>query len=167
MLPNVRKIHTYAGLLAFCGLLVYGFTSLAAALRTPGPRSVPLVAAYERAFDGPAEPEQICRALGLTLALPVNQAAIQRDRDGRLLLDLWHANGHHRVTVLDGRLKVEEYRVTTPRFADVLHMTTAIFRSGDWRMTAWAWYNEVAMWSLFVMLGTGIVISRKWTLKPG
>jgi len=95
--------------------------------------------------------------LHLSLATPIQSAVIQHDDSGRLVLDFWHANGRHRVTVLEGegRLRIEVVRNSLWRYLDILHMTTGAFRSGDWRMTLWADFNEFAMWSLGVMLLSG------------
>src|SRR5262249_5335219 len=43
------------------------------------------------------------------------------------------------------------------------HVTTAAFRSGDSRMQVWSWFNELAMWTLVVMLATGawLLIARR------
>jgi hypothetical protein len=86
---------------------------------------------------------------------------IQHDEANRLVLDFWHANGRHRVTVLEdeGRLRIEVMRSSLWRYLDTLHMTTGAFRSGDWRMTLWADYNEIAMWSLGAMLVSGAALS--------
>src|SRR4051812_7731713 len=165
MLGLVKKAHTYAGLLTFLNLVVFGIVGLSASFG-----ALHSDAALRRTFDQPFRPaanqsdkqvaDSVCRALGLTLALPVQSAAIQRDSAGRLLLDMYHANGHHRVTVIEseGKLRVEEFRASAPRFLDVLHMTTAVFHSGDWRMNAWAWYNEFAMWCLGLMMLSGVWI---------
>jgi hypothetical protein len=167
MMRLVKRLHTWAGLLTFVNLLVYGMAGLAATARTnPNNRTIGLTRRYEVAFTAPANAtdrqlaELICDVLGLTLAKPVQGPAIQRDAANNLLLDLYHVNGHHRVTVLEkeNRLQVEEFRAGVGRYADVLHMTTAVFRSGDRRMNVWAWYNEFAMWSLLGMTGSGLFL---------
>ena len=101
--------------------------------------------------------ERVCDLLGLSLATPIQSAVIQHDAAGNLLLDFWHANGWHRVTVLEqeGRLRVEVMRNSVWRYLGTLHATTAAFHSGDWRMQLWADYNEFAMWGLMGMIATG------------
>ncbi len=165
MLGLVKKAHTYAGLLTFLNLAVYGIVGLSASVGAMQGDAA-LRRTFEQPFTASANSsdkqvaESVCRTIGLTLALPVQSAAIQHDADGHLLLDLWHVNGHHRVTVLEseGKVRVEEFRSSTARYFDVLHMTTAVFRSGDWRMNAWAWYNEFAMWCLGLMMLSGVWI---------
>ena len=156
-------MHTWAGLLVFVHLAIYGIVGLAA-LAGAGLRSpIPLVRTFDRDFlVAPQQSDieiagEVCRTLGLTLAMPVNRFAIQHDDAHRLVLDLWHANGHHRVTVFEQehRLHVEEFRVGAGRYLAVLHMTTAAFRSDDWRMTAWSWWNEFALWCMAWMILSG------------
>ncbi len=165
MLALVKKAHTYAGLLTFLNLAVFGIVGLCASFG-----ALHGDAALRRTFEQPFKAganlsdkqvaESVGRALGPTLAMPVQSAAIQRGNSGNLLLDMWHVNGHHRVTVFEGegKIRVEEFRASTARYLDVLHMTTAVFRSGDWRMNAWAWYNEFAMWCLGAMMLSGVWI---------
>jgi hypothetical protein len=168
----LRKIHTYAGLLTFINLLVFGLVGISAALAPfPGRPEAPRI--EERAFTvAPNLTDrevagQVCSLLGLSLARPIQSAVIQHDFVNRLVLDFWHANGRHRVTVIEpeGRLRIEIYRNSLWRYLNTLHVTTAAFRSGDWRMQMWADYNEFAMWCLIVMLVSGIWM---WLLsRPG
>jgi hypothetical protein len=104
--------------------------------------------------------ERVCSLLGLSLATPVQSAAIQRDSANNLSFDFWHANGHHHVTVLEkeSRIRVEEFRNDLGDYLDTLHRTTAAFSSGDWRMQLWADYNEFAMWCLLGMIVTGVAL---------
>ena len=104
--------------------------------------------------------ERICSLLGLSLATPVNQAAIQHDAANNLFLDFRHANGGDQVTVLEkeGRLRVETTRNNIGLYLLVLHETTGAFHSGDWRMQLWADYNEFAMWCLLAMIVSGFAM---------
>ena len=158
----IARLHTYTGLLTFVNLMVFGIVGLSAALE-PKPaggawqsREMPL--RLDPALPDRAVAERVCAELGLTLATPIQNAVIQHDRSGRLLLDFWHANGRHRVTVLreQGTIRVEVQRKSLWSYLDTLHTTTAVFRTGDWRMRLWAWYNEFAMWSLLAMLASGV-----------
>jgi hypothetical protein len=158
----IQKLHTYAGLLAFVNLMVYAIVGISATL---GPRrGIPAVS--YRAFT--VEPnltdrqvaERVCTLLDLSLATPIQNAAIQHDAARNLLLDFFHANGRHKVTVLEkeGRLRIEVTRNTVWKYLDTLHVTTAVFRSGDWRMQLWAYFNEFAMWCLIAMMASGVAI---------
>ena len=97
---------------------------------------------------------RVVARLGLTLATPIQSAAIQHAPSGELLLDFYHANGRHKVTVLQERnqLRIEITRNSPARYADILHETTGVFRSGDWRMQLWAYENEFALWCFLTML---------------
>jgi uncharacterized iron-regulated membrane protein len=157
---TVKRIHTYAGLLTLVNLLVFAVTGIAQALHRP--RLLRETTAYADYQPVPGErdrdtAERLASLLGLTLATPVQAAAIQHDAAGNLLLDFYHANGRHRVTVLPDQhlLSITITRNALPRYLDILHMTTGVFRSGDKRMQMWAYYNEVALWCLLMLLGSG------------
>jgi len=160
----IKKLHTYAGLLTFLHLAVYGLVGLSVPFLRESKSATPVVS--YRDFTVPANltdrqvAEQICGLLGLSLATPVNQAAIQHDAAGNLFLDFWHANGRDQVTVLEkeGRLRIGTTRNSSAIYLFTLHETTAAFRSGDWRMQLWADYNEFAMWCLLAMIASGIAM---------
>jgi hypothetical protein len=160
----VRKIHTYAGLLTFVNLAVYGIVGLSLTFLRQSARPAPVVS--YRSFT--VEPnltdrqvaERVCAELNLSLATPVNSFAIQHDAANNLFLDFRHANGRHQVTVLEkeGRIRIEVSRNSLWHYLFTLHETTAAFHSGDWRMQLWADYNEFAMWSLLAMIVSGFTM---------
>jgi hypothetical protein len=164
LLRLLRRLHTYAGLLTFVHLGVYGIVGLTIPFLRQSPGRVPVV--HYRSFPVPPNltdrqvAERICSLLGLSLATPVNNAVIQQDASNNLVLDFWHANGRDQVTVLEkeGRLRIETVRNNLPLYLFTLHETTAAFHSGDWRMQLWADYNEFVMWSLLGMLATGFAM---------
>lgn len=160
----LRKVHTYAGLLTFINLAIYGTVGLSAAyLLRPHP-GTPAVSyrnfAVQPNLTDRQVAEQVCSLLNLSLATPVNSFAIQHDEANNLLLDFRHANGRHRVTVLEkeGRIRIEATRNSLWLYLYTLHETTAAFHSGDWRMQLWADYNEFAMWSLLLMIASGFAM---------
>jgi hypothetical protein len=167
----IRKIHTYAGLLTFINLIVLALVGLSAALESrPGAGTAPVV------FDLPfvvevnntdrQVAERVCDLLHLSLATPIQSAVIQHDAQNRLVLDFFHANGRHLVTVLEGdqRIRVAVRRNSVWKYLDTLHTTTGVFRSGDWRMQAWAYFNEFALWSLTGMVASGLAM---WVTARG
>jgi len=166
----LRKIHTYLGLLTLINLMVFGVVGLAATwrLQAAAPfqpeevRYLPFTPAADETDAAVAD--RVCTLLGLSLARPIQKQVIQRDAAHNLVLDFWHANGRHKVTVLEveGRLRVARSAVPLWRYLDTLHRTTAAFRSGDRRMQLWAGYNEFAMWSLIGMLASGAAL---WLLS--
>jgi hypothetical protein len=178
----IQKLHTYSGLLTFVNLMVFGVVGLSA---TWGPKpEAPAPEIRTEAFV--VEPnltdrqvaEKVCALLDLSLATPIQSAVIQHDAANNLLLDFWHANGRHRVTVFEheNRLRVEMMRNSLWSYLGTLHATTAAFHSGDWRMQLWADYNELAMWCFLAMLVSGValwLLSRprlgwaQWTLALG
>lgn len=159
MTALIRQLHTYAGLLTFLNLMVYGAAGLAKAI----PASEPKAVARDLPFTLPANAtdrevaQRAVTRLGLTLVTPVHDFVIQHDSVGALWLDLRHVNGRHRVTFNEGLgiMHVEELRNTFPAYLSILHATTGAFRSGDRRLQLWAYYNEFAMWSLLAMLVSG------------
>jgi hypothetical protein len=160
------QIHVYAALLTLVNLLVYAMAGIA-------PRALPAAVVWEQPFTvQPGETdravaERVVTLLNLSLATPVHNFNIGHDRSGRLMLDFYHANGRHKITVFEDRLHIENSRAAFARYLSTLHVTTAAFRSGDARMTWWSWYNEFAMWTLIVMLATGVwmLVTRRG--KPG
>lgn len=167
----LRKIHTYAGLLTFINFMIYGLVGISATWA--GRPMRPPAQLVEREFRVPPNvtdreiADQVCSLLRLPLARPIQAAVVQRDPANRLVLDFYHANGRHRVTVLeaDGKLRIEVYRAGMMRYLNTLHVTTSAFRSGDWRMQLWADYNEFAMWCLLGMTASGAAL---WLMsRPG
>jgi hypothetical protein len=164
----IPRIHTYTALASFVALMVYAVAGLA-----PTSRQEPVI--WELPFHiGAAESDRavaqrVMDLLDLRLARPLHDFNISHDLAGRLTLDFYHANGRHRVTVIDQgrRLRVIDTRAPFARYLSTLHVTTAAFHSGDWRLQLWAWYNEMAMWALAAMLLTGGWMALKRRGKPG
>ena len=157
----IKKIHTYAGLLTFVNLAVYGIVGLSA-LYLLRPHTQPPAVSYQNFTVEPnltdrQVAERVCAEMNLSLATPVNSFAIQHDAANNLFLDFRHANGRHQVTVLEkeGRIRIEASRNSLWLYLYTLHETTAEFHSGDWRMQLWADYNEFAMWCLLLMIVSG------------
>jgi uncharacterized iron-regulated membrane protein len=170
MVYVILKLHTWAGLATFVNLMIYGIVGIAAAFEPAPDAPAPAAAVREIPFAMPQNStdrevaEQVVERLGLSLATPVQNFAIQHDDQHRLVLDFRHANGRHRITFPDaGHLQVEITRAPLDRYLSSLHVTSAVFHSGDWRMQAWSWYNEFAMWCLIFMIlsGAWLWLSRR------
>lgn len=163
----IRRLHHWAGLLTFVNLTLYGIIGMAAFAGGGFRAELQPRAAYDRPFTAPPDAadrevaEAVCRALNLTLALPVQSVAISRDASHHLALDLYHANGRHKITVDEAAhsIHVEEFRAPLTRFLDILHISTIALRTGDTRLTIWTYFNEFAMWALALMLLTGAAIA--------
>jgi hypothetical protein len=158
----ILKLHTWAGLATFVNLMIYGIVGIAAAFEPPPDAPAPAAVVSEIPFT--IEPnltdrevaERVVQRLGLSLAKPVQNFAIQHDSLQRLVLDFRHANGRHRVTFPDdSHLRVEITRAPLDRYLSSLHVTSAVFHPGDWRMRTWSLYNEFAMWCLTLMTASG------------
>jgi uncharacterized iron-regulated membrane protein len=173
----IFRIHAYTGLLTFVNLMLYGIVGIAALFDA---RTAPAPVVWERESTAQANQsdrevaDRVVRLLGLSLATPVHDFAIRHDAARRLVLDFYHANGRHKVTVLEhpGRLHVEHTRASLSQHLTTLHVTTSAFHAGDWRMQLWAWWNESAMWCLTVMAASGVWIwwerrGTRGTLRRG
>ena len=55
-------------------------------------------------------------------------------------------------------------RASLWKYLSTLHVTTAAFKSGDWRMQVWAWWNEFAMWCVAAMVVSGVWV---WWRRRG
>lgn len=125
----------YAGLLTLANLILYGVVGIAAWLE---PRGTAAPEVWEQAFtraEGQADrvtAQRVVARLGLSLATPVHDLNIRHDAQGRLALDFYHANGRHKITVLNdpGRLRIERTQASVWRYLSTLHVTTAAFHSG-------------------------------------
>lgn len=165
----ISRIHTYAGLLTLANVVLYAVVGMAALFDA---RRTPAAVVREQDFATQAgqtdreTAERVVKLLGLTLATPVHDFNIGHDGQRRLVLDFYHANGRDKVTVLGERIRVEHTRAGLWKYLSTLHVTTAAFHSGDWRMQAWAWWNEFAMWCLLAMTASGVWIwISRWGAK--
>jgi len=162
----IVRIHTYTALLTLVNLVPYAIVGIAG-LVDIRVAPAPVVWVQEFAVSaGQADREvadRVVRVLGLSLATPVHDFAIGHDAQRHLVLDFYHANGRHQITVLEqpGRLRIVRSRASLWKYLSTLHVTTAAFHSGDWRMQLWAWWNEAAMWCLGVMAISGVWIWRQ------
>ena len=158
----ILRVHFGTGLLALVNLILYAVVGIAALFdaRTAPPLVWEQPFAVQAGQTDREAADRVVRLLGLSLATPVHDFAIGHDAERHLVLDFYHANGRHKVTVLElpGRLRVEHTRATLWQYLSTLHVTTAAFHSGDWRMQLWAWWNEFAMWCLAVMAASGLWI---------
>ena len=173
LMRTLKKIHTYAGLLTFVNLMVYGIVGLSITFL----RQSSSAAAAVSYRDYTVEPNltdlqvagRVAALLNLTLATPVRSFVIDHNAANNLVLDFRHVNGRHLVTVLEkeGRIRVETTRNSIWHYFFTLHETTAAFQSGDWRMQFWADYNEFAMWSLLAMLASGFAMFLGARIRSG
>lgn len=164
----IKTLHTYLGLFNFSHLIVFGIAGLVATFSPPVEQRQPASASVRHVpFSVPAglSDKEVADAvhakLELPLTGPIPEWALRHDAEGRLQLDFYTVNGRHRVTVLDGpsRLRVVTERTGLWLFLSHLHATLRVYdRSGDWRMAAWTWYVEIALWSLLLMALSGLYL---------
>lgn len=155
----IKKIHMYLGLMNFSILLVFGITGLAVTVAgSPESRTRPEPRVEHVDFVPPGNvddrqlAEAVYQRLQLPLAAPVPTFALRRDSENNLALDFYTVNGVTRAVVLEKekRIRLEARRNSFWQYLNNLHATTRV-RIPDWRLKAWSWYVEFAIWSLLAM----------------
>jgi hypothetical protein len=160
----LKRVHAYAGLLAFVNLIVYGVVGLSVTFLRQSAEPASVITYRNFSIEPNLTDRQVAERVRLQLNLsrtgPVNQGAIEHDAANNLLLDFRDVNGSHRVTVLEkeGRLRIETIRNSFGIYLDTLHGRTASFQASDWRMQLWSDYNEFAMWCLLTMIASGFAM---------
>lgn len=157
----------YLGLLNFSILLVFGIAGLTGSVEsTLAERSRPRPSSETRTFQVPPNStdkqvaDLIHESLQLSMAARAPEFALKRNSKNQLVIDFYTVNGVERITVLDqeGRLEIERRRNTIWQYLNNLHSTTINSRIPDWRVRAWTFYNEFAIWSLLGMAGSGVYL---------
>ena len=163
----LKKVHMYAGLLSFTALIVYGVAGLYSTSQPPwSERPYPETTIREVPFDFPGDlndkemADAIYCALDMPLTGPLYEWAIRRDDDQNLFLNFYTINGFRKVTALEseGLLRVEAAHTHLAEFVNGAHSTTLQWASPRPLVQAWAWYNELAIWSLILMAASGVVL---------
>jgi hypothetical protein len=166
----IQQVHIYLSLLSFSSLCVFGIIGVHATMapkwedrpQSPAKRwEVPFAAPKD--LDDEALAEKIRREIAPPLANPIAKQFLRHTPEGKLQLDFYQVNGLTRVIVHEDRLQLEESRVNVLEYLNRIHATTIRNPSPDWRVRAWVWYNELAVWSLLGMTLTGILLW--WTLR--
>lgn len=161
----IQQVHIYLSLLSFSSLCVFGVIGVYATMapqwedrpQPPAKRwEVPFAAPKD--LDDEALAESVRRRFGPPLSSPVAKQFLRHTPAGRLQLDLFHVNGVTRIIVHEDHLQLEESRAGALEYLNRIHATTIRNPSGDWRLRAWVWYNELAVWSLLGMALTGILL---------
>ncbi len=167
MITIIKKVHLYAGLVAFAALVVYGIAGLTATVASrrdgePPPAGAVRFEAYT-APTGASDKDiadDVHRRLQPPLAGQVPKSALHRDQHNDLTLTFSSVNGPTRVTVLEkeGRLRVENARNGLWKFFNNLHSTNRAGNTPGLRLKLWAAYNEIALWSLSLMMLSGVYL---------
>jgi len=162
----LKKVHLYAGLVAFAALVVYGIAGLTATFASHRDGEPPAGAVRFEPYTAPTGAsdkdiaDDVHRRLQPPLAGQVPKFALRRDQHNDLTLTFYSVNGPTRVTVLEkeGRLRVEDARNGLWKFFNNLHATTSEGNTSDLRLKLWTAYNEVALWSLSLMMLSGVYL---------
>lgn len=162
MRETLKKIHLYAGLLSFSAMAVWGVVGIVVMLESgPGQREAPLLAVRTLGqplpdnLDDRAASEWIRREGGLAM---VNPAVLRRSREQNLVCEFYGPNGMVRAEVLEpGRqVRLSQRKIGFTDFLNRAHAMSPRTRITEWPARAWAFYNEFALWSLFVMIVSGV-----------
>ena len=165
MVAIVRKIHIYAGLLTFAHFIVYGIAGLVATVHGSPARPKPVRATAFVDFAVPPSStdrqvaDLVYERMRFPLTRPMPDFALRRTPENHLLLDFYNVNGIRRVTVLEGesKLKIEEVHNDGWMFLQDIHAATPNDRGAPPVVRIWAWWNELAMWTL-----AGFCLSAVW-----
>jgi hypothetical protein len=161
----------YAGLMSFTALIVYGLAGLySTSMPRWADRPYPETSSREIPFEFPATgsdkelADAIYYALDMPLTGPLWDWAIERDEDQNLFLNFYTINGFRKVTAFEkeGLLRIESSRTNLAQFINGAHSTTLQWASPRFLVQGWAWYNELAIWSLMLMACSGVAL---WLLS--
>ena len=162
---SIVKLHIYAGLLTFTQMVIYGVAGLvASAYDVQQLKTVRAV--REVPFKAPASStdkevaDRVHGTFAWPLSRPIPAWAIRRTPQNDLLLDFYTVNGIYRVVVLEReeKLRIEEIRNTTSHFLVIAHAITMSDPEAPPILRAWAYYNEIALWSLFGFCASGVYL---------
>jgi hypothetical protein len=166
----IQQVHIYLSLLSFSSLCVFGLVGIHATMAPkwedrpqPETRRWDVPFSTPKDLDDEALAERVRKEFAPALANPIAKQFLRHTPEGKLLLDFYQVNGLTRVVVQDDKLSFEESRVDVFEYLNRIHATTIRNPSPDWRVRAWVWYNELAVWSLLGMTFTGILLW--WTLR--
>ncbi len=164
MFQWIKKLHIYAGLLAFSAVFVWGVTGIYAVF-LPGPggyepppvsetREIPLPA------PGDLDDKALAKHIYDSIDIPLRGGHynIRRDEDANLAFFVFTASGRRDITYLEER-GVVRMDVRQNNVADFLStMHTAHSRRGPRTLPArmWGYYNEFSTWAFLFMTVSGL-----------
>lgn len=162
---SIVKLHIYAGLLTFTQVGIYGIAGLVATAynvqqltTVRAVREVPFTTPPSKTDKEVAD--LVHASFAWPLSRPIPAWAIRRNPANDLLLDFYTVNGIYRVVVLEreAKLRIEEIRNTTGHFLVIAHAITMSDPEAPRLLRAWAYYNEVALWTLFGFCASGVYL---------
>ncbi|MBM3739105.1 MAG: hypothetical protein FJW39_25300 [Acidobacteria bacterium] len=163
----LKKVHIYLSLICCTALLVYGIAGLwAFANVAPQDRKRLDPVTSTMSFTAPANAtdEETARliwsAIGEPITAPPPRQAVRRNQDGHLAFAVYSVNGQVQVVFDEGRreLRLRKLPNKLGGFFMALHEMAARNNSPDPRNMVWKYYNEFAMFSLILMVATGIYL---------
>ena len=173
MIPWIRRIHIYLGLLNFTILLVFGLAGLVVTFEAPDifkQKQGPAVETLDFTPAPNASDREVAQAIeGLIAPKHAEPPNIRRNGKNQLVADFYSINGLVRTTLLENEHKVEvqTYRNSIWRFFDNAHATTISEQSRSAVVGAWAAYIEFSIWSLVAMTLSGLWlgVTTRWNYR--
>lgn len=164
MFKWIKKLHTYAGLLAFTAIFVWGFIGIFAIfLPSPGNYKPAEISKTERVpleAPGDLDDKELARYVFDRIDIPLRGGHynIRRDEDANLAFFVFTASGRRDVTYFEDErmVRIEVRQNSIPHFLSTMH--TANARRGPQTTAArlWAYYNEFSLYAFFFMTVSGL-----------
>ncbi len=163
----IKKVHTYLGLVNLTILLIFGIVGLSASFLKPPSereRAEPEVRNIDYVAPGDLSDRALVdhafEALDIPLTQPAPDWSIHRDDQNYLGFRLPTPAKRHDIVVFENESRLQ-VTTTTLDIWDALfrmHELTLNHAAPDWRTQLWALYIEVSIWSLILMVASGILL---------
>ena len=164
MFKWIKKLHTYAGLLSFSALFVWGFIGVYAVfMPAPGQFKPPEISETREvslAAPGDLDDKALARYVFDNIDIPLRGGHynIRRDDDANLAFFVFTASGRRDVTYFEDQetVRIQVRQNTLPHFLSTMH--TAHSRRGPKTQAAkmWGYYNEFSVWAFLFMIVSGL-----------
>lgn len=161
-----KKIHMYAGLLAFTSMVVWGITGIEAVfLPMPGEYQPPDVSSVEEIpFEAPGDLDDkaLAKHVYNSIELPLRGGHynIHRDDDGNVTFYVFSYNGRRDIHILeaDDKLRIEYRRRPLTGFLSSMHASHSGRGPKELQARLWAFYNEVSLYAFVFMTFSGVYL---------
>ena len=162
----MKRIHTYAGLLSFTALVVWGLTGIRAVfLPVPGEWQ-PLKVSQQKEirFEAPGNLDDRDLALRIfsiaDIPMSNSPANIRRDEEQNLTFSAYTVNGRWDVTYQEreGLILIEGRRNNLWGFLSSMHAGHSRRGAPDLPARLWGYYIEFSTWAFLFMALSGIYL---------
>ena len=164
MFKWIKKLHTYAGLITYSALFVWGVIGIHAVFApAPGEHVPPGISETRRVpleAPGDLDDKALARFVYDNIEIPLRGGHynIRRDEDANLAFFIFTANGRRDITYLEAEkeVRIEFRQAPLAGFLSTMH--TANSRRGPQSTSArmWAFYNEFSVYAFLFMTISGV-----------